>query len=56
MDASSTESLLALAERLSPEMTGPSAKRSLEEAADRTIDLLAAIRWFVDDARTAMRS
>jgi tetratricopeptide (TPR) repeat protein len=52
MDASSAESLLALAERVSPGMTGPDAKASLEQLANHSRELLAALRWFIAANRT----
>jgi hypothetical protein len=52
MDARTAASLLELAERLAPTMTGPDAKVSIEQAEERNQDLLAAIAWFVDHNRT----
>ena len=52
MDASSAESLLTLAEQISPELTRPNAKASLDQLSERSPDLLAAIQWFVEEART----
>ncbi len=52
MDASSAESLLGRAEQAAPGFTGPNAKASLEQIADASDDLLAAIQWFVDTGRT----
>jgi tetratricopeptide (TPR) repeat protein len=51
MDASSAESILALAEQVSPVMTGPNAQASLEQLEDRSDDLLGALQWFVDAGR-----
>jgi len=52
MDAPAAESLLTLAEELSPGITRPNAKRSLERLEERSSDLLAAMQWFVDAGRT----
>jgi Tfp pilus assembly protein PilF len=52
MDASSAESLLALAEQVSPRLTGPDAKASLDQLASRSGELLAAMQWFLDAGRT----
>src|SRR5437773_9200825 len=52
MDAPTAESLLAFAEEVSPAITGPAGKASLERLESRSGDLLAAIGWFVAAGRT----
>jgi non-specific serine/threonine protein kinase len=52
MDSGGAESLLILAEQASAEIRGPSGKGSLAQLEQRSGDLLAAIDWFVDAART----
>lgn len=52
MAAPSAESLLALAERVSPGMTGPDVKASLHQLTNRSRELLAALQWFIDASRT----
>ena len=52
MDAHGAVSLLDLAEQASAGITGPDAKESLERLEERSVDLLAALGWFVDADRT----
>jgi tetratricopeptide (TPR) repeat protein len=52
VDARTALSLLELAERLAPAMTGSEARSALEQVEGRNADLLAAIAWFVDANRT----
>jgi predicted ATPase len=52
MDASTAETLLAFAEEVSPGITRPAARTSLERLEARSEDLLAAIGCFVDADRT----
>jgi tetratricopeptide (TPR) repeat protein len=52
MDASTAETLLAFAEEVSPGITGPAARTSLERLETRSEDLLAAIGCFVEAGRT----
>ncbi len=51
MNARVAESMLALAERVTTTITGPSGKASLGQLEDRHADLLGAIQWFVDERR-----
>ena len=51
MDAASASALLALADQLSPGLTGHDAGESLERLDTRSDELLAAIAWFVDEGR-----
>jgi tetratricopeptide (TPR) repeat protein len=48
MDAAAAGSLLELAERASPMITGPDGKAALAELDERNADLLAAMQWFVE--------
>lgn len=52
MDAHVAESMLALAERVSPGIIGPDGKAALEQLEERHADLLAAMQWFIDEGRT----
>ncbi len=51
MDSESAVALLALAEELSPGITGPNAKDALERLEARSPDMLAAVTWFVGAGR-----
>jgi tetratricopeptide (TPR) repeat protein len=52
MDAPTVEALLTLAEEASANSTGPDAKAALDRLDGRYDDLLAALQWFIDRART----
>jgi tetratricopeptide (TPR) repeat protein len=51
MDSTEAESLLALAEELSPSLTSPNAEDALERLEARADELGAAIDWFVGAGR-----
>jgi tetratricopeptide (TPR) repeat protein len=51
VDSTTAESLLALAEELSPSLTGPNADDALERLDARADELEAAIDWFVGSGR-----
>ena len=51
MDSASAVSLLDLAEKLAPGMTGPTAAESIEEVDARSDEMVAALAWFVDAGR-----
>src|SRR5207244_3690409 len=52
VDARAAESLLELAERAGPGLQGLDRKALLEQLEERYDDLLAAMRWFLDEERT----
>jgi len=52
VDAGTAESLLDLAERAGPGLTGLDRKAVLAELEGRYDDLLAAMQWFVDEGRS----
>ena len=51
MDGDGAVAMLELAERLSPRVTGPKARSSIQEIEARDDDLTAAIVWFLDAGR-----
>jgi tetratricopeptide (TPR) repeat protein len=51
LDSAKAVSLLNLAEKASPQLTGPTAKGALERLEEHSDDLLLAIGWFVDEGR-----
>lgn len=52
MNAREAAAMLALAERLSPVISGPEGKAALGQLEELLLDLKAAMAWFVDAGRT----
>jgi tetratricopeptide (TPR) repeat protein len=52
VDASSAESLLDFAEGASPRLRGVEANATFDALEQKDADLLAALQWFLDNART----
>jgi tetratricopeptide (TPR) repeat protein len=52
MDAPAAESLLSLAEDASAKLRGPGAKEALQRLENDYGDVVAALQWFADQART----
>jgi non-specific serine/threonine protein kinase len=51
VDDTTATALLALAEEISPALTGPDAKTSIDRLEARSADLVAAVGWFTDTGR-----